>query len=199
MTAQGRRLPWDWHDAPIPGNVDIDQEAYLETSYSFHLFRGEFPSAVRIGRGASMYAGTMFDVGRRGRVRVGDYSLLNGAWIICENRIDIGEHVLISWNVVLMDSYRLPDDVEERRRELRRVPLRSPRRLESLVSGRPVSIESNVWIGFDACVLPGVTIGRGAVVGARSVVYEDVPAFTVVAGNPAQVIRHLPREGEELA
>ena len=199
MTAQDRRLAWDWHDAPIPRNVDIGEQAYIETSYSFHLFRGESPSAVRVGRGASMYAGTMFDVGRRGRVRVGDFSLVHGAWIICEDRIDIGEHVLISWNVVLMDTYRLPDDVELRRQELRRIPQRSPRRPESLVPGKPVSIESNVWIGFDACVLPGVTIGRGAVVGARSVVFENVPPFTVVAGNPARVIRQLPREGEELA
>jgi acetyltransferase-like isoleucine patch superfamily enzyme len=199
MTAPDRRLPWDWHDAPIPANVEMGEQAYLETSYSFHLFRGELPSAVRIGRGASMYAGTMFDVGRGGRVRIGDFSLVHGAWIICEDRIDIAEHVLISWNVVLMDSYRLPDDVELRRRELRRIPRRSPRRPQSLVPGKPVSIQSNVWIGFDTCVLPGVTIGRGAVVGARSVVFDDVPPFTVVAGNPARVIRHLPREGEEVA
>jgi acetyltransferase-like isoleucine patch superfamily enzyme len=199
MTAQGRRLPWDWHDGTVPENVEIDDEAYVETSYSFRLFRGELPIAVRMGRGASTYAGTMFDVGRRGRVRVGEFSLLNGAWIMCEDRIDIGDHVLVSWNVVLMDSYRLPDDVEQRRRELRAVPLRSSRRFENVVPARPVSIGNNVWIGFDSCILPGVTIGQGAVVGARSVVYEDVPAFAVVAGNPARIIRRLPPDGEEAA
>jgi acetyltransferase-like isoleucine patch superfamily enzyme len=46
-----------------------------------------------------------------------------------------------------------------------------------------------VWIGFDACVLPGVAIGDDAIVGARSVVADDVPAGAVVAGNPARVIR----------
>jgi acetyltransferase-like isoleucine patch superfamily enzyme len=50
-----------------------------------------------------------------------------------------------------------------------------------------------VWIGFDACVLPGVTIGEGSVVGAKSVVNENVPPYTVVAGNPARVIRQLDR------
>jgi len=59
------------------------------------------------------------------------------------------------------------------------------------VPGRPVRIERNVWIGFDSCVLPGVTIGQGSVVGARSVVAEDVPPYAVVAGNPARVIRLL--------
>jgi len=55
----------------------------------------------------------------------------------------------------------------------------------------PIRVERNVWIGFDACILPGVTIGEGSVVGAKSVVTESVPPFTVVAGNPARVIRTL--------
>jgi acetyltransferase-like isoleucine patch superfamily enzyme len=56
---------------------------------------------------------------------------------------------------------------------------------------RPVRIGDNVWIGFDAVILPGVTIGQGSIVGARSVVAEDVPPFTVAAGNPARVIKQL--------
>jgi acetyltransferase-like isoleucine patch superfamily enzyme len=63
--------------------------------------------------------------------------------------------------------------------------------VESAAEARPIRIGRNVWIGFDACVLPGVTIGEGSIVGARSVVVEDVPPFTVVAGNPARFIRHL--------
>jgi acetyltransferase-like isoleucine patch superfamily enzyme len=48
-----------------------------------------------------------------------------------------------------------------------------------------------VWIGFEATILPGVIIGEGAVIGARSVVTANVPAFTVVAGNPARILRLL--------
>jgi acetyltransferase-like isoleucine patch superfamily enzyme len=54
-----------------------------------------------------------------------------------------------------------------------------------------VRIGRAAWIGFDACVLPGVTIGEGAVVGARSVVTADVEPFTIVAGNPARLVRRL--------
>jgi acetyltransferase-like isoleucine patch superfamily enzyme len=185
-----RTLSWDWHPGTIPDNVAIDETAYVETTFSFHLFRGEAPAAVRLGRGASAYLGTMFDVGPRGRVSVGDYALVHGARIVCDESVEIGDYALISWNVVLMDSYRVPLDPAERRRELERAARRRPRRLDG-GTGRPVRIGRNVWIGFDACVLPGVTIGEGAVVGAKSVVAEDVPPFAVVGGNPARVIRRL--------
>src|SRR5262249_8616825 len=118
-------------------------------------------------------------------------ALVNGARIICDAEVVIGDYALISWNVVLMDTYRLPVDPAERRHELEHVARRRPRRVEADVPARPIHIDRNGWIGFRACVLPGVHMGEGAVVGARSVVLEDVPAYTVVAGNPARVIRHL--------
>jgi len=54
-----------------------------------------------------------------------------------------------------------------------------------------VTVEKNVWIGANATILPGVTVGENAVVGAGSVVTHDVPPNTVVAGNPAKVIRQI--------
>jgi len=186
-----RTLSWDWHPGAIPENVVYDQTAYLETSYSFLLCRSQAAAAVQIGRGTSIYLGVMFDVGPRGNVRVGDYCLLNGARIICDSEITIGDYCLISWNVVLMDTYRMPVDALKRRGELESLPSREPRRASSEFPAKPICIERNVWIGFDCCVLPGVTIGEGSIVGARSVVAEDVPPFTVVAGNPARAIRHL--------
>ncbi|MDE3066730.1 MAG: acyltransferase [Verrucomicrobiota bacterium] len=136
----------------------------------------------------------MFDVGPRGRVILGECALIHGARIICDAEILIGDYALISWNVVLMDTYRVPLDAPERRRELERIPAREPRLACADVPAKPVRIGRNVWIGFDACVLPGVTIGEGSVVGAKSVVRESVPPFTIVAGNPARVIRPLNAE-----
>ncbi|MDH4236354.1 MAG: hypothetical protein OEV17_03815 [Nitrospira sp.] len=54
-----------------------------------------------------------------------------------------------------------------------------------------VDIHDKAWIGLDAIILKGVTIGEGAIVGAGSVVSKDVPPFTIVAGNPARVVREL--------
>jgi galactoside O-acetyltransferase len=57
---------------------------------------------------------------------------------------------------------------------------------------KPVTISDRVWIGFNVIILKGVTIGEGAIVGAGSVVTKDVSPYTIVAGNPAQVIREIP-------
>lgn len=187
----GRTLPWDWYDGTIPENVAVHEEAYLETTFSFFLYRSRADVGVRYERGAHTYLGTMFDVGPAGRVRLGEYALVHGARIVCDDRVEIGDHAMLSWNVVLMDSYRVPHDPDRRRELLRRLPGSEPRALPPDGEARPVVLEDNTWIGFDACVLPGVTVGRGAVVGAKSVVTEDVEPYTVVAGNPARPIRSL--------
>jgi acetyltransferase-like isoleucine patch superfamily enzyme len=189
-----RTLEWDWYAGIVPENVEVDDSAFIETTFSFLLFRSRLDAGVRYGRGASSYLGTMFDVGPRGRVTLGDYALVHGARIICDSRVVIGDYAMISWNVVLMDTYRVPLTIPERRRELELVSGRTLRLPEANMPGQPIHIGRNVWIGFDACVLPGVTIGEGSIVGARSVVTENVPPFTVVAGNPARIIREISRE-----
>lgn len=61
----------------------------------------------------------------------------------------------------------------------------------SATYGRPIVIEDNVWIGINSTVLPGVRIGYGSIIGAQSVVTHDVPPMTVVAGNPARIIKKI--------
>jgi acetyltransferase-like isoleucine patch superfamily enzyme len=189
-----RTLPWDWYPGKIPVNVNVAESAFVETSFSFLLFRSERANAVSIGQGASTYLGTMFDVGPNGCVTVGDFTLVHGARIICDADIRIDEYALVSWNVVLMDSYRAPFDPDARREMIRRMAERSPRVFDAPVVAKPVHVGRAAWIGFDSCILPGVTVGEGAVVGARSVVTEDVQPFTIVAGNPARLVRRLTDE-----
>jgi acetyltransferase-like isoleucine patch superfamily enzyme len=193
-TPTARTLAWDWYAGTIPDNVVLDETAYCETTFSFLFYRSETPVGMRAGRGASIYLGTMLDVGPHGCVRLGDYALVHGAWIICDAEITIGNHALISWNVVLMDTYRVPVEPVERRRALEQASQRSPRRLNAEGPARPIHIGDNVWIGFDVCVLPGVTIGEGAIIGARSVVVEDVVPYTIVAGNPARFVHRIETE-----
>src|SRR6186997_2384962 len=105
-----RRLSWDWHEGTIPQNVVYDETAYIETSHSFLRFRSKLAEGARIGRGASIYKSTMFDVGPAGKVKIADFALVHGARIICDASVTIGEYALISWYVLLMDSYRAPID-----------------------------------------------------------------------------------------
>lgn len=191
----GRTLPWDWHPGTVPENVVIDEDAYLETTFSFHLYRSRLPVGVVFERGAATYLGTMFDLGPQGFVHLGAYALVHGARFMCDRSIDIGDYCTISWNTVFMDSYRAPRDAERRRRVAIEASAREPRVLRYEDEARPIKLESNVWVGFDACILPGVTIGEGSIVGAKSVVYEDVPPYTIVAGNPARTIRPVRRQG----
>ena len=58
-----RTLPWDWYAGTVPANVQVSDQAYLETTFSFLKFRSQRPDAVEIGAGVSIYLGTMFDVG----------------------------------------------------------------------------------------------------------------------------------------
>ena len=161
-----RSIKNDWFDGLIPENVVIESGAHIETSQSFELFRSHRQDAIVLKKFSSVYPPTMFDIGPCGRVSIGEYAMLNGPRIICDAEIEIGAYSLIAWNVVLMDCYRAPKDSRS----------------------HPIRIEKNVWIGFDAIVLPGVTIGEGAIVGARSVVRENVPPCSIVAGNPARKV-----------
>jgi len=190
-----RTLPWDWYEGTIPANVVLDDTAYIETTFSFTQYRSEAAVGLQVGRGSATYSGTMFDVGPRGRVRVADFVLVHGARIICDAEIAIDDYTFISWNVLLMDTYRLPFNPIERRRAVERIPLSASRRIVGEMPARPIRIGRAAWIGFDVCILPGVTIGEGAIVGARSVVVDDIAPYTIVGGNPARVMRRLDYKG----
>jgi acetyltransferase-like isoleucine patch superfamily enzyme len=186
-----RRLPWDWWDGLVPDSALLDDECHVESSYQFLLDRSEPPYGVRVHRGASVHGLTAFDVGPRGVVTFGAFSVTNGTQFVCDEAITVGCCSMLGWNAVIMDSRRAPSDPMLRRALLERVPEQHPRRLLGQVETAPVHIGSNVWIGFDTIVMPGVTIGDGAVVGARSVVWNDVEPNSVVVGNPARQVRRL--------
>jgi acetyltransferase-like isoleucine patch superfamily enzyme len=187
----GPRLPWDWHDGLVPSNAVLDDESMVESTYSFLLDRSEPPFGVRVGKGTSTYGGTMFDLGPRGELTLGQFSMTNGTRFVSDERITVGSYCLLAWSVVIMDTYRTPLDPLDRRRALQREPPTRPRRFVAESETRPVTVGDAVWIGFESVVLPGVSIGEGVIVGARSVVADDCEPWTVMAGNPARVIRKL--------
>lgn len=110
-------------------------------------------------------------------IYLGDHVYFNvSCMIIDNNRVDIGNHVMFG---PLVQVYTAAHDLQA---ELRN---------QGLEVAKPILIEDNVWIGGSAILLPGVRIGKNSVIGAGAVVTRDVPANTLVAGNPAVIIKEI--------
>ena len=110
---------------------------------------------------------------------IGDDCGFTGTTLVAADRVVIGDRVLVGGNASIVDF-----DFH---------PLTPEARAENINAGTaaPIVIEDDVFVGGDALILKGVTVGEGAVVGAGSVVTQDVSPRTVVAGNPATVVRTL--------
>jgi acetyltransferase-like isoleucine patch superfamily enzyme len=189
---QDRRVEGDWWAQPIPPNVEFGEGFYCESAQIFRHLRSKNSRAVVIGRHVSCYAGCSFSVGDNGQCSIGDFTLLNGALIMAEEKIDIGSHCLISWNVGIADSDFHPLEPVQRLIDAQALaPYFKNRPPRPKLKTAPVKIADNVWIGMNAIILKGVTIGENSVVAAGSVVTKSVEPNTVVAGNPAQVVKQF--------
>jgi acetyltransferase-like isoleucine patch superfamily enzyme len=185
-----RRVNGDWWTEPVPANVEFGEGFYCESAQMFRFLRNKKPRAVVIGNHVSCYAGCSFAVGANGQCSIGDFTLLNGALIMAEEKIEIGSHCLISWNVGIADSDFHPLEPAQRLIDAQALaPFFNERPPRPKLKTAPVRIADNVWIGMNAVILKGVIIGENSVVAAGSVVTKSVPANTVVAGNPAVVVK----------
>lgn len=180
----------DWWTQPIPANVTFGEGFYCESAQIFRQLRSKKNGAIVIGNHVSCYAGCSFAIGENGRCTVGDFTLLNGALIMAEEKIDIGSYCLISWGVGLADSDFHPLEPAQRLIDAQALaPFFKDRPSRPTLTTAPVKICDNVWIGMNAVILKGVTIGQNSVVAAGAVVTKSVSANTVVAGNPAAVVK----------
>jgi acetyltransferase-like isoleucine patch superfamily enzyme len=111
-------------------------------------------------------------------VRIGDGAYIGHLTrITAVGSVDIGEEAMLADRVYVSDTGHVYEDVTQ------------PIKRQGLRDGRRVEIGRGAWIGIGAAIVGNVRIGQGAVVGANAVVTQDVPDFTVVVGNPAQVVR----------
>jgi galactoside O-acetyltransferase len=143
---------------------------------------------VEIGSKSIIHCAFSFDRSSA-KIRIGDNCFIGNSHIVAAQEVNIGNDVVISWGVTIVDHNSHSLDWEIRKRDVSDWHVGS--KIWDDVSMAPVIIRDRVWIGFNASILRGVTLGEGAVVGAGSVVTKDVPPYTVVAGNPARVIRQL--------
>lgn len=122
------------------------------------------------------------------RVFIGKRVFLDGL-LVSADSIIIEDDVLVSWGVTIIDHNSHSLVFSERQNDL--YDYSKDKKGWEYVKISPVKIGRKAWIGFNSIILKGVTIGEGAIVGAGSVVTRDVPEWTIVAGNPASIIRVL--------
>lgn len=136
-----------------PGYVSMSDNSSLVCKGNF-----TFSSGCRLG------------VMKNAQLTLGSGYINYDSKIYCFNKIEIGQNVAISENVIIRDSDNHT--------------ITGQRSVSA-----PIKICDNVWIGMNATILKGVTVGEGSVVSAGSVVTKDVPAHTLVGGVPAKVLR----------
>lgn len=173
------------HQYPVTV-MDLDETATIELLDELYIgynhFKGsraetflkiqEHGKLLVKGRFRMFYQSTI-QVFKNGQLILGNSYLNTEALIACSNRIEIGDGVAIARGVKIYDADH--HDI--------------------IVGGQvqnksePIYIKDHVWIGINATILKGVTLGEGAIVAAGSVVTKDVPARCMVAGVPAQVIK----------
>ncbi|MDI6802823.1 MAG: acyltransferase [Bacteroidota bacterium] len=139
---------------------------------------GGFPFPKIINEGGKIFAdncqffpGVRLEVGKDACIKIGKGTYLNrNTVIVSQKQVEIGNNCKISWDVVIMDSdlHPLPGNTK--------------------IISKPVVIMDNVWIGCRVIILKGVTIGSGAIIAAGAVVTKDIPANSIAAGVPAQVL-----------
>ena len=128
-----------------------------------------------------------------GRVFIGDYCYIGeNTKIWSASNITIQDRVLIAHNVNIHDNISHPLDENIRHKDYKRILGLEDYDVQKIdLRAKKVIIKEDAWIGFNSVILKGVTIGKGAIVGAGSFVTKDVPDWTVVGGNPAKVIKKL--------
>jgi acetyltransferase-like isoleucine patch superfamily enzyme len=122
-------------------------------------------------------------------ISIGKNTFVGGSSIMAATQITIGDDVLIAWGCTIVDhnSHSVfwterKDDVSNYYHNMKDW---------KFVDMKPIHICNKVWIGFNSIILKGVTIGENSIVAAGSVVTKDVPAFTIVGGNPARFIKEI--------
>lgn len=183
-------------------NQDILQ--YLEMGNSIllenfniqvgHLRTGKY---IKVGNDSMLDCKIIIE-SEKALVSIGERVFIGCSTIISRSAIEFGNNIFVAWGVTFYDHDSHSMDYEHRQKDIKQ-QLSDYRSGNSFIKNKnwdvvksaPIKISDNAWIGMNSIILKGVVIGEGAIVGAGSVVTKNVDPWTVVGGNPAQVIKRL--------
>jgi len=178
--------------------IEIDSSSFLlrESKIRFDV-TPENRKYVFIGDKCLVNAEFIFE-SHKGIVEIGNNVHLGQVRFISRSSIVIGNDVTMAWGITIYDhdshsinwEHRKNDNLQCYEDYIKLQNKVANKDWDNVVS-KGIVINDKVWIGFDVTILKGVNIGEGAIIGAKSVVTKDVPAWTIVAGNPAIIVKNL--------
>jgi len=150
------------------------------------------PSAIIIGPNSHI-KGELLVFGHGGHIEIGSYCFIGeNSRIWSAKEIKIGDRVLISHNVNIFDNLVHPVNPKMRHDQFVAIITGGQPKEITTLNEKKVEIGDDVLVGAMSIILRGVTIGKGSIIGAGSVVTKDVPPYSIVAGNPARIVREIP-------
>lgn len=182
----GEPLKGDWCNFPIPPNIEVGENSVIDSSSCFKKFFSKLPVGLKLGSNITLQSPALATE-ENGYIEVGDYSFISGACIAAYKKIIIGKHVFIAGGVTIVDTDFHPPDPAARIADTIAISTVGNKSLRPMFDAAPVIIEDDVWIGFNATILKGVTIGKGSIIQPGAVVLKSVPAGAIVSGNPAKI------------
>jgi len=178
---------WRWYERnSLPWNrVRLHYELARRQAFARWPLHGDALAMLREGR-LELGPQVLFEPGvwltapAPGRIRIGAGTFLNlGVMVAAKELVEIGEHCMFANGCFITDANHRFDDPS------------TPVPWQGFASKGPTRVGDNVWCGANVVITSGVTIGERCVIGANSVVTQDIPAFSIAAGVPAQVIRQI--------
>ena len=183
----GEKIPGDWFNRAVPLNITAGENCVIDSAVIFKQFFSKLPVGLKLGNNVTIRSAGIATE-ENAFIEIGDYTFISNASIICQSKISIGSYVCIAGGVNIIDSDFHPLSPAERMSDTIALSPAGNKSHRPKFLSEPVIIEDEVWIGFNATILKGVTIGKGAIIQPGSVVVKNVSPGEIVAGNPAKPI-----------
>jgi acetyltransferase-like isoleucine patch superfamily enzyme len=181
----GARFPGDWYNGEIPENIVAGENTMVDSASCFKNYHSVLKTGLKVGSFVTFWR-TSIAAEENGYIEMGDYCYLANASLVCSKKITIGSRVFIAGGVTIADSDFHPIDPYLRLQDVIALSPVGDRSKRPEIEAIEVIIEDDVWIGMNATILKGVTIGRGAIIEPGSMVIKNVPPGARVSGNPAK-------------
>ncbi|MBN1166540.1 MAG: acyltransferase [Methanospirillaceae archaeon] len=184
-------------------HIAVDSTAIIDPCASIKIFNLPPINKICLEIGENSHIFSNFSILKsNAKIKIGKRCQLGNSKFICAEKITIDDDVLMAWGCTIIDTDSHSIFWQQRKNDV--VQCYNDYLMDknnfilnkdwTFVKSDPIVINKHVWIGFNVSILKGVTIGEGSVIGANSVVTSDIPAYSLVAGNPAKIIKKINNE-----